>query len=65
MSRLLSGADKDFILVKEVESIGEKTSPLAISIYRGNSSVLKNLHFIRSLCLHKILFLLLIPGIYF
>jgi len=40
MSRLLSGTDKDFILVKEVESIGEKTSPLAISIYQGNSSVL-------------------------
>ena len=40
MSRLLSGADKDCILVKEVESIGEKMYPLAISIYQGDSSVL-------------------------
>ena len=31
MSRLLSDADKDFISVRELESIGEKTSPLAIS----------------------------------
>jgi len=40
MSRLLSDADKDFILLRELKIIREKTSPVAISIYQGNSSVL-------------------------
>jgi len=31
MSRIMSDAEKDFILARELESIGEKTSPLAIS----------------------------------
>jgi hypothetical protein len=35
MSRLLSDADKDCILGKEVEIIREKTSPLAISNLSG------------------------------
>ncbi len=35
MSRLLSDADKDCILGKEVEIVREKTSPLAISNLSG------------------------------
>jgi hypothetical protein len=31
MSRLLSGADKGFILLRELKIIRKKTSPLAIS----------------------------------
>ena len=35
MSRILSDTEKDFILVRELESIGEETSPLAISDESG------------------------------